>query len=262
MANAEWEAIDKQHHEFEEHYCAFIDILGYKEHSKKFLANEFNLYGRFKRALESTHALNKTIDTIVSSSLLKIRFFSDSVILSHPVRQQIEDAAFNILRTCAVLSTFLSYEGLFLRGGISKGKHFERQDHGLNASFLCSEALKEAYELESKHAVHPRILIHEKIINDLSGISRKFVVKDIDHYFLHYSPQVINRNGDNISIVKKEMEDIYKIYKSCTCIHVQEKYMWLLSYYYWTVSLIHGVDMKPFEKYNVGDAKRFQALDT
>jgi hypothetical protein len=262
MASDEWNAIDQQHHVFEEHYCAFLDILGYKEHSKQFFTNKINLYGRFKRALEHAHTLNKNSKLFVNNDLLKVRFFSDSIVLSHPVHEQSEDAVFNILQMCKVLSTFLSYEGLFLRGAISKGKHFERQDNELNASFLCSEALQEAYELESKHAVYPRILIHEKVIADLSGMTTAFVAKDLDYYFLHFSPQIVNIDGHNLGDVMKELEDIYETYKSCTSLRVQEKYRWLLSYYYWTISLIPGLDIKPFERYNVGDIMNFRLLDS
>ena len=190
-----------------------------------------------------------------------MRFFSDSIVLSHPVHRQSEDAAFNILQMSKSLSVFLSFEGLFLRGAICKGKHFERQDSELNASFLCSKALEDAYELESKHAVYPRILIHENVVKDLSGTTRTFVAKDLDYHFLHFSPQIVNSDGQNLDAVKKELEDIYETYKSCTSLRVQEKYRWLLSYYYWTVSLIPGAELKPFEKFNVGDTINFRLLD-
>lgn len=261
MASKEWSAIDQQSHVFEEHYCAFLDILGYKEHSARFFADQVNLYGRFKRALEHTYALNKKLKLLVRNDLLKIRFFSDSIVLSHPVNEQGEDALFNILQMCSILSTFLSYEELFLRGAISKGKHFERKDEELNFSFLCSEALEQAYELESKQAVYPRILIHEKVVADLSGVARTFVAEDLDYHFLHFSPQIINYNGDNLSDVIKEFEDVYKIYISCTTLRVQEKYRWLLSYYYWTVSLIPGVNLRLFEKYKMGDVINFRLLE-
>ena len=261
MAGTQWNAIDQQHHSFEEHYCAFLDILGYKEHSEQFFANRLNLYGRFKRALAHAHAVNAQSQTFVKNDLLKVRFFSDSIVLSHPVHEQVEDAAYNILQMCKNLSTFLSFEGLFLRGGISKGRHYEQQDQELNASFLCSEALQEAYDLESKHAVYPRILIHEKVVDDLSGMGRSFVAKDLDYHFLHFSPQLVNLQGDNLGAVKKELEDIYAIYKSCTSLRVQEKYRWLLSYYYWTITFIPEIDLRSFEKYNVGDTINFRLLD-
>lgn len=120
---------------------------------------------------------------------------------------------------CKSLSVFLSFQGLFLRGAICKGKHFERQDSELNASFLCSKTLEDAYELASKHAVYPRTLIHEKVVKDLSGTTRTFVAKDLDYHFLHFSPQIVNSDGQNLNAVKKELEDIYETYKSCTSLH-------------------------------------------
>lgn len=31
MATEEWDLIDKMQYDFEDYYCAFLDILGYKE---------------------------------------------------------------------------------------------------------------------------------------------------------------------------------------------------------------------------------------
>jgi len=36
MASKEWNEIDLQKHQFEDYYCAFLDILGYK--------NKLNLF--------------------------------------------------------------------------------------------------------------------------------------------------------------------------------------------------------------------------
>lgn len=131
-----------------------------------------------------------------------------------------KDSAYNILQMCKNLSTLLSFEGLFLPGGISTGRHYEQQDQELNASFLCSEALQEAYDLESKHAVYPRILIHEKVVDDLSGMGRSFVAKDLDYQFLHFSPQLVHLQGDNLGAVKRSWKismQSTNLAQACVC---------------------------------------------
>ena len=53
MASKEWNEIDLQKHQFEDYYCAFLDILGYKDKLKLFFQGKFNLYGRVQRAMNN-----------------------------------------------------------------------------------------------------------------------------------------------------------------------------------------------------------------
>jgi hypothetical protein len=79
MANKEWEAIDNQKYDFEEYYCAFLDMLGYKNKMKAFFNNEFNLYGRVQRAMRGAGvepSPQESPDGIIT------RIFSDSIILT------------------------------------------------------------------------------------------------------------------------------------------------------------------------------------
>lgn len=255
MASARWDEIDNESYDFKESYCAFLDILGYKNQSVRFFEKKFNLYGRFLRALKYSGLANDASKIFVKSDLLKVQFFSDSIVISHPVG---DDALFNVLQLCSVFSSHLSYEGLFVRGGLSKGRHFEESDSHFNASFLCSEALQEAYDLESNFAIYPRILIHEKVMRDVDGFSRNFVAKDCGCEFVHFSPFIINAQGGNIGEVQSEMADIYKLYLSHENGRIKDKYEWLLSYYYWTVSLIPGVDLEPFERYRFNGVMNFK----
>jgi hypothetical protein len=60
----------------------------------------------------------------------------------------------------AFCNTLLS-KGFLCRGGITQGWHY------YDEKIIFSQALVEAYELESKKANHPLILIHPKLINEL-----------------------------------------------------------------------------------------------
>lgn len=250
MASDNWNSIDKYSIQSNEYYCAFLDILGYKEKSDKFFVGEYNLQGRFKQAIINsieTIKLAKMLNC-VNLSKLKIEFFSDSIILTHPVNENKTDALHNILHFSSVFIANLTFEELFVRGGIAKGQHsFEENGQ---FSFLSSKALEKAYLLESKKAIYPRIVIDKEVLENIDEYNlSKFVAKNKEDFILHYSPQLINSEGDNLNDVLLELEDIYKIYINTNEDKVKEKYLWIIKYYYWTLTNIKNIDLDKFDKF-------------
>lgn len=262
MALSSWNNIDNFSLQSDEYYCAFLDILGYKNKSDSFFNGTFNLHGRYERALsESMRILNNMSRLgIVNTSHLGVRFFSDSIIVTHPKHLNKVDALYSVLLFCRVFAAHLSFEGLFIRGGISQGPHVEKVNAEHNFSFLSSKALERAYKLESEKAVYPRILIDEILIQDLDDYSITLVVKDGVDYMLHFSPQLINSNGENQIEIKLEMEDIFSIYKSESDQRVKDKYKWLLCYYYWTLKITPNVKISKFKKFKLGDISGFSLI--
>jgi len=262
MALDSWNEIDNYTLDSEDYYCAFLDILGYKNKSDDFFEGRFNLHGRYERALSSSLDLLKTSLQYgsIDASRLEVRFFSDSIIITHPKDINKESSLFIILFFCKVLSAHLSFDGLFIRGGISQGPHVERMNKSLNFSFLSSKALEKAYMLESIKAVYPRILIDDEIIPDVSGHNFTMIVKNATSYMVHFSPQLINREGNNQLEVKLEMDEIYDKYKSETNPRVGDKYEWLLGYYYWTLSITPRANMDKFEKFKNKHINEFEMI--
>ncbi len=250
MASDNWNNIDKYSVQSNEYYCAFLDILGYKEKSDNFFAGEYNLQGRFQRAIENSLKIIELvkISNFVNLSKLKIEFFSDSIILTHPVNENKIDALHNILHFSSVLIANLTFEELFVRGGIAKGKHISKTSEYF--SFLSSKALEKAYLLESKKAIYPRVVIDKDVLENIDEYNlSKFVVKNNEDFILHYSPQLINSEEDNLNDIFLELEDIYKIYINTNEDKVKEKYLWIIKYYYWTLTNIKNIDLDKFDKF-------------
>lgn len=68
---------------------------------------------------------------------------------------------------------FCAIHGIFLRGGISKGLFYFKDN------ILLSPGLVRAYKLESKKAFHPVILIDRKVVKELRALyGRKHYAKD------------------------------------------------------------------------------------
>lgn len=90
---------------------------------------------------------------------------------------------------------FCAIHGIFLRGGISKGLFYFKDN------ILLSPALVRAYKLESKKAVFPVILIDREVVKALRALyGRKHYSKDADpslSYFLDFeSPN--KEKGDSL----------------------------------------------------------------
>lgn len=259
MANSSWNEIDIYSKPVDQYICAFIDILGYKNKSAQFFSGNFNLFGRFDRATTTCLKLNKLIGFFVDLSHTKIKFFSDSIIITTPINKENPDGLFNVLQICRVLSAHLSFENLFIRGGVAKGVHVDIEMS--NYSFMSSLALQRAYEIESTLAIYPRILIDESLISEIpTQLIASHVIKSDDCFMLHFAPEIINCNGNNINDIVCEMNDIESEMEKAPGMHAKEKYEWLLDYYYWTLSQIDGVNLNKFAKFKSNKNRSFSRV--
>lgn len=154
-------------------YFAFLDVLGYKN----FLdIDRENGEMKFKdKLLTAFHVFDD-----VNSSVYKYKAVSDSIFL-----------------TCTKIDEFIAFlelikniyiafikQGLFLRGGLSYGKHFE------NDRITYSHVLTRAHDLENSLAEFPRVVIDDNIIQMLEHEkknikSSNLVLKSGNVYFLN-----------------------------------------------------------------------------
>lgn len=152
----------------QQRYVCFLDLLGFKEavlrahspgapHSPERIRalleavqNEVPLSSKGRK---SSHAA--VLD-------YEITIFSDSIILSAPVqadttkRDQYLIGLVSCIREIAV--RFLS-SGFLVRGGLSQGWMHHQ------GAIAFGEGMLRAYELESRHAVHPRIIVGRHAID-------------------------------------------------------------------------------------------------
>jgi hypothetical protein len=249
MTTNEWNAIDNVEREFQVFYCAFLDMLGYKAKSARFFTNEFNLPGRIQRATTTASTQRRIISAVVDTTDIRVEVFSDSIVILKPVD---DGGIVGVFLFASALAANLGLEGLFVRGGISIGKH---SDEMTDSDFrvLTSEALQKAYLLESNKAGTPRILIDPELIPGLQHVERRMVAKDGDEFILHYANHVVNRQGDNLDDVYSEMCEIQKAKNHTEDPAIRAKLQWLLDYYHWTIALIDGIDSERFNRF-VSDA--------
>lgn len=127
---------------------AFVDILGFSNMVKSDCENRNKSF----RYFEVLKELNETTREIEDCDITQ---FSDSIIFSLPLSNE------NYLKMIEILANYqqqLFYHSIICRGAVAYGKHFKEKD------FMFSQALIEAYQIELKEAVNPRIVLSENLM--------------------------------------------------------------------------------------------------
>jgi len=152
---------------------AFIDILGFKD---IVLANSQSkdnvIFKELINAIEQSYkkAFSFGIDGLSAigdhfeenlTSKFKYKVFSDNLFISYDYEEDLSDYGFAVYWITA-MSVIYQREMLnkkfYVRGGIADGQNYSN-DH-----VIFSDALIKAYELETKIAKYPRIVVEDSIV--------------------------------------------------------------------------------------------------
>jgi|GEM_PF-663406 len=196
-------------YQYQEKLIAFIDILGFKDKIKKSDENIIPLFvDTINSALKDyeryfNNSGDKQARDMMGCKILPLNpdyyIFSDSIVFT------MKDEENNLIRfLTAIISLQKSFikNDIFVRGAILKGKIFESKNGETNNSIVFGPGGVDAYEMESKEAIYPRILLSKEIVdklykryneipeNGLELLKRSlliYVLKDNDGaYFLDY----------------------------------------------------------------------------
>lgn len=236
---------------YENRVTVYIDILGFKDILSKTVDNDgeditenidkiISAYGAIRDVwdLDDTSKLNK-----LPSKSKKVTTFSDCLVISFKTNEESE--IFHTLVEIQWMLMRLITRGILCRGAITYGKLIHTDE------FLFGPALAEAYILESKAALYPRIILHEDLIEFAGNTNRfhkdsemekeyikKILEKDSDGmYFIdyfasaeseldsHYDfPEYLDIIG---TIVREGLEKSDNIFKS----DIKVKYQWMKERY-------------------------------
>lgn len=128
---------------------AFMDLLGVKAMTRLPYREELARLRSLDTTMRDVLAVGKRTNFRTST-------FSDSIAIVLPIPSNENErprALQDLLLRCADLQLSLVREGFFLRGGITIGRYFHA-DH-----MVYGSGLVEAWKLEDKMAVTPRILV-------------------------------------------------------------------------------------------------------
>ena len=215
--------------QYDNKVVAFLDILGFKS----------LVFQNKDDAIKAIKCLDKAISHSLECLFLEncpewfsARLFSDCICLSCD-----EHDLLTVLSELAWLQLNLSRWGIFVRGAIDEGLHFE------NERMIFSEGLINAFEVQKKDA-YPRILITDSIIDRVRNERTKYSKNELDAYLIKapdglYFLDYLQYIEEDI-IFRSHMEDFLTSHKNAiieqthaniTNQRVVEKYRWLADYH-------------------------------
>jgi hypothetical protein len=161
---------------YEKSYVAFLDVLGFKNliYSKKKADKKKveNYFGIVNSAIEYLEAIDRKqgIGSIV---------ISDSIVLSVPFGNTKQDNVEKLRQLCiaiALIQFGLALKDIWLRGAISFGDtYFDK-----NNNQVVGEAYINAYLLEEKLAITPRVILDNRILTELKFKSAATLISEIN----------------------------------------------------------------------------------
>ena len=172
---------------YEQRLILFIDFLGFKEVVASTERDPDGL-GRLLAAMDD-------IGTLGEASIFKsqrVTQFSDSVVMSYRVTER--SGVFWMINAISLTVISLAERGFLLRGAVTVG------DLHHNSRHIVGPAMVKAYEMESKVACHPRVIIDPAVIrlarnrrnedhtpDEEEAFVRDFMAEDADgHLFIDY----------------------------------------------------------------------------
>lgn len=225
--------------EYEDRIVVFIDILGFSSMVKITDNDNSKSAGKKNEAIATlvnlTEALNfikNEVKKLKSLNLPTIRLsqFSDSLVISSKEKSNEILFIFNFLKLLQV--QLLSKYEILIRGGVVKGKLIHDEQ------ILVGPAMVDAYNLESKCANSPRIVVMPSVRNiydnerKKSGIEKKYSVLKQDYDGMFYIDYFNNLES---KFVESEVEYINKIEKIINMnskrrdVTIKVKYYWMSS---------------------------------
>lgn len=201
-----------------QYLVAFIDLLGFSS----MVVHDCEAPNGEQKYIESLYGCHiKTRNLKAEHPDLQLIQFSDSVVFALPysvnnyvsIISMISDYQYNLLKN-----------GILCRGGVSYGKHF------FTEGFLFSNGMIEAYRLESKVALSPRVVISNDLFElvkpklDIQEKSVPLLFEQDGLWFIHYlSGRDSSETWGAIStIIPSELSSSSSI---------RSKQIWLIDYY-------------------------------
>lgn len=211
----------------EDYIVAYIDILGFtniinNDESGQHLKLIFNIYNQALAHINSTKK-------IMSIEEIKIKLFSDNILLAIKLNKNYtKEELIEKLYKLVFILRYFQFDFLLntytLRGGITLGKLF------INDFFIYGKGLLDSYNMESKLAIFPRIIINETLIKNIQHHKSVllYLEKDFDSfYFVDYLTLLFSGTcNETLSNIRKII--IYLTQQNNNE-KVKQKYYWLIN---------------------------------
>lgn len=227
----------QQEYQYSDYIIAYIDILGVKERLK-------NDDGTLIKSI--SNAINIAKESVEKTGYsFNVKVFSDNFCIAKRIDADRDvPLPYQLFWTCLFVTKIqeeiFCKEKLLLRGGITIGKLF------IDDLFLIGDGLVKAYELESKIANMPRIIVDVPFclmpvsVDSNNFILYQMLVPDLDEKYEKISQQgylFLNYlNGGDSELkqsmeetLKSKMEIAEKLLSECIDKEARKKIEWVLT---------------------------------
>ena len=149
-------------------FCAYIDILGFSEKIKqqdlKFFSKYLKMLDKELKYINQRHSSFHTKD-----KRFELKIFTDNFVFGHPWHDESGEVELGIIfDVLSHIQLTFAKSNIFIRGAISVSNLY------MDENIVLGPAIVESYELETKKAQYPRIILSDDVV--------KIVKKHIKYY--------------------------------------------------------------------------------
>lgn len=221
---------------YSQRVVAFMDILGFKD-----LVTNVNENNKLFKLMNYLKWLNKSnYEGFLKECDIgkEVTVFSDSIVISYDIND-VKGSVFYILLDIIHIQLDLASLGILVRGGVSIGSLYHKEE------VIFGPAMIKAYDLESKYANYPRIIVDEELLKyayqnpspqHTGEIELDYMMsvldKDEDDYFytdfLSQSEEL--DNPEDITLIINKLNNLISKGLKNEIESVRKKYEWLEYY--------------------------------
>lgn len=198
------------------HFVAYLDFLGFEEKMKTGSSVTLKKLDRLLRIAKKS---TKTSEHLAGMGF-KTKYFSDNILVAIEIDQQKvknQIKAFSIFISVLQEFALLNY-GFLMRGGITVG------ELEVSNNIVWGPALVEAYEMENKLAIYPRIIVSKKFIDLYPLQIKPFFNRDSDGlWFINYLDFEESEAKKGSNVLKTLIEE-----HSGKSMRIQQNLNWVL----------------------------------
>lgn len=182
-----------KHYTYEQRIVCFIDILGFSNRIKqteKSTPEAVRLLDKTCDALDLLDTYRQIMTEKTFNEDIMVTQFSDSIVITFPWNKNDESIYRGLRAIRHIQATMTKLYGILMRGGIVLGNIIHTD------SLLLGPAMVSAYQLESKCAVSPRIVVDPKVAYRYNIIKKRMIGQGMP-----FSKYVIHKDYDDTSYI-------------------------------------------------------------
>lgn len=220
---------------YENRIVAFIDVLGFSSLVSN-INTDAEAFSNILQALSEFELTrrdfeNERADLHDFPQGRACSLFSDSIVVS--CLDTDENYATFLSQVAGICISVFPY-GVLLRGGITNGELYHRRGR------VFGRAMIDAYHLESRLAVYPRIIVEDQLASRMlayrkdNALIRELLLQDSDgNWFIEYLQPLIETGGDTKGEGAESLGQLIKqlVDEAPKDQHTITKYRWLITHF-------------------------------